>query len=147
MISASATGELTVHTLRLAPGEDLKHQIVSFARANELSAAFVMAAVGSLSAVELRTAGLSFGTRLATDLEIVALSGTIAKGGAAHLHAVVADATGKTYGGHLVGGVVRTTAEIVLGAPAGLLFERAIDAATGYHELVPTAAPSAPTPP
>lgn len=139
MLSASATGEFTIHTLRLVPGEDLKRQIASFAQTHGIPAAFVMSAVGSLSEVELRTAGTSFATRLVADLEIVGLGGTIAKGGAVHLHVVVADATGKTHGGHLVGGVVRTTAEIVLGAPAGLVFERAVDSATGYYELVPTA--------
>jgi predicted DNA-binding protein with PD1-like motif len=70
------------------------------------------------------------------DLEIVALSGTVATGGEWHLHAVVAGPDGRALAGHVGSGcLVRTTAEIVLTALTGLIFTRELDARTGYREL------------
>ena len=104
---------ITVHALRLRPGEDLRAELEAFARARELAAAFVVASVGSLAVARLRYAGRDEAVELCGDLELVALSGTISRDGDAHLHAAVADADGSVTGGHvLAGSVVRTTAEI-----------------------------------
>ena len=67
--------------------------------------------------------------------EIVSLSGTISPNGV-HLHLSIADAAGKTVGGHLVHGcVVHTTVEIVVADMGGVRFARIPDPATGYKEL------------
>ncbi len=128
---------LAVHALRLGPGTDLKKELAAFAKARDLEAAAVLSVVGSLSFLRLRFAGKSEPMELAGNYEIVALGGTIARGGSAHLHLAASDAEGRMIGGHLLEGCrVRTTAEIVLGEALDLAFTRAPDAITGYMELV-----------
>ena len=69
--------------------------------------------------------------------EIVSLVGTFSPDGSCHVHASLADARGAVWGGHVVGDLeVFTTAEIVLGECAGLVFGRELDECTGYPELV-----------
>jgi hypothetical protein len=85
----------------------------------------------------LRLAGASEVRALAEDLEILTLAGTVADGGASHLHASVARASGEVVGGHVgVGCIVRTTAEVLLALLPEWHFTRMPDAATGYDELV-----------
>ena len=66
--------------------------------------------------------------------EIVSLQGTISSGG--HLHASLADVTGKVIGGHLLELIVDTTAEVVIGDCTHLSFTRVPDHNTGFKELV-----------
>ena len=67
--------------------------------------------------------------------EIVSLVGTLNPD--AHLHVCLADAEGRTVGGHALGGLeVFTTAEVVVGEAAGLRFTREVDRHTGFPELV-----------
>jgi len=66
--------------------------------------------------------------------EIVSLGGTISNGG--HLHASLADVTGKVIGGHLLELIVDTTAEVVIGECTNLMFTRVPDQSTGFNELV-----------
>ena len=69
--------------------------------------------------------------------EIVSLVGTFSPDGSCHVHVSLADATGAVWGGHVMGSLeVFTTAEIVLGECAGLVFGREQDECTGYPELV-----------
>ncbi len=136
---------LSIHTLRLSPGEDLRAAIVaacdSLLAAENCEAACVISSVGSLSCAVLRYAAEAGGTRLEGPLEMITLSGTIAAPGqgGVHLHASVADAQGRVTGGHLMPGcVVRTTAEIVLALLPQWSFARETDDATGFRELVAT---------
>ena len=136
---------LTMHTLRLSPGEDLRGAIEavcgSLLAAENCEAACVISSAGSLSCAVLRYAAEAGGTRLGGPLEMITLSGTIAAPGrgGVHLHASVADAQGRVTGGHLMPGcVVRTTAEVVLALLPQWSFSRELDAATGFMELVAT---------
>ncbi len=117
--------------LRLHPGDDLRGALEAAART-----AFVVAGLGSLSAAQLRFAGEPGPAALAGPLEILTLSGSLTPDGA-HLHASVADAAGRVYGGHVCAGcLVRTTAELLIAPlPPGAL-ARAWDPATGHAELV-----------
>ena len=55
------------------------------------------------------------------------------------MHIALSDANGAAFGGHLMAGcLVRTTAEIVIGLAPGWSLARALDAATGFRELVAT---------
>lgn len=65
--------------------------------------------------------------------EIVSLEGTLSSGG--HLHAALADSTGKIVGGHLLELRIDTTAEVVIGDCSALSFSRIFDNNTGFHEL------------
>ena len=126
--------------LRLPPGRDLRGSIeAEFDRAPE-RAGFVAACVGSLSGATLRPAGRDDAVVVAGPLEIVALSGTLSADGP-HLHLAVSRADASMAGGHLLHGCpVRTTAEIVLGLVAGVIFERPLDPETGFRELAMRAA-------
>ena len=120
-----------MRALRLNPGDDLRGVLEAGGRTG-----FVVAGIGSLSRAQLRFAGEPQPTRLDGPLEILTLSGSLTPAGA-HLHASVADAAGRVFGGHVCAGCeIRTTAELLVAPlPAGSL-TRAVDAATGYPELV-----------
>lgn len=84
----------------------------------------------------LRLAGAPDPDVFAGDVEILTLTGTIAPSGS-HLHASVANGTGRVWGGHVAQGcIVRTTAEVLLAPLPGWSFAREHDAATGFAELV-----------
>jgi predicted DNA-binding protein with PD1-like motif len=121
---------------RLRPGQDLRRELLGLAERERVDAGWVLTCVGSLSRVTLRPAGTE--RRISRDgmFEIVSLVGTLSRGGG-HLHLSASDEEGSTVGGHLVDGcVVRTTAEVVLGADERLAFDRRHDPETGYDELV-----------
>ena len=121
---------------RLRPGQDLEGELLALAERERIQAGWVLTCVGSLSRATLRLAGATRRRTADGALEIVALAGTIARQGS-HLHLAVADHRGATVGGHLLGGcLVRTTAEVVLGASGRLRFDREHDPETGYRELV-----------
>jgi uncharacterized protein len=122
--------------VRLLPGQDLRRELLAVAERERIQAGWVLTGVGSLSRATLRLAGAARHATLEGDLEIVALVGTLSQGGS-HLHLAVADDHGTTLGGHLAEGcVVRTTAEVVVGADDRLRFDREPDPDTGYDELV-----------
>jgi uncharacterized protein len=126
----------TVYVLRLKPGQDLRAELESFAKKQQLRAAYIITCVGSLNHATLRLANQSDYTRFAGKLEIVSLTGTLTQDGM-HVHLSASDNTGKTVGGHLVAGCeIYTTAEIVIGEANDLVFAREKDATYGYDELV-----------
>ncbi|GGL63670.1 PPC domain-containing DNA-binding protein [Wenxinia marina] len=121
--------------LRLPPGADLRRALEDAFSDTGATAGFVAAAVGSLASAALRLADRDVAHTVPGPLEIVALSGTLSPDGP-HLHLIVADADGRTTGGHLLPGCpVRTTAEIVLALTSAARFARPTDPATGYAEL------------
>ena len=122
--------------VRLRPGQDLEAELLALAERERIQAGWVVTCVGSLSRATLRLAGATRQHTTDGALEIVALAGTISQAGS-HLHLAVADDRGVTLGGHLLAGcVVRTTAEVVLGADDRLRFEREHDPETGHRELL-----------
>jgi predicted DNA-binding protein with PD1-like motif len=130
---------MNVIALRLRPGDDLRAKLEA-ALPQAAGAGFVLSAVGSLSPGLIRFAGAADATRVEGPLEVLSLSGTIAKNGC-HLHIAVADARGTVVGGHVSAGcIVHTTLEIVIGATDEFAFAREHDAATGYPELTITRA-------
>lgn len=127
----------TVHVLRLSPGEDVRATLSAWAAEHGIEAAALTSAVGSLSEARLRFAGLTEAAVLRGDLEVITLSGTLAKHGL-HLHLGVADDRGHLTGGHLMPGcIVRTTLELVVQEVDGVRMLRTPDPATGFLELDP----------
>lgn len=136
MLVVPPSGDVKAHCIRLKPGDELKKCLIDiasviFARMpeDECSSLFLMTCVGSLSDVTLRLANAS---KLDGDggsnevknwsnqrFEIVSLVGTFSRDGACHLHLSMSDAEGNTFGGHLISGIVFTTAEIVMGSVLG----------------------------
>lgn len=127
--------------LRLNPGDDLRRAIEAALAAQGLQAAFVLQGIGSLADAPLRLAGADATIMLPGPSEILSLAGSVGPG-TSHLHASLADASGRVLGGHVpYGCTVRTTAEVLLLLLPDWAFERAPDAATGYAELAIRPAP------
>jgi predicted DNA-binding protein with PD1-like motif len=127
---------LQAFPLRLLPGDDLRRALEGRVAALGLTAAFVLAGIGSLRPARIRLAGAENTLDIDDDLEILTLSGTIGAA-ASHLHLSVADRAGRVIGGHAAEGcIVRTTAEVLLALLPGWDFSRAPDARTGWAELV-----------
>lgn len=128
--------------LRLKPSDDVRRALRDYCVANEIDAAIVLGAVGSLHGASIRFAGAGTSKRIDGKLEVIALNGTLSRRGC-HLHIAVADAHGTLIGGHLVeGSHVHTTLEVVIGILSGMVFSRDIDPATGFAELsIETVAP------
>ena len=126
--------------LRLAPGVDLRAELIAQVRQRGCAAAFVLAGMGSLSRAALRRAGSARPDIVDGAFELLTLCGSVGPGDA-HLHASVADAEGAVSGGHVATGcIVRTTAEILVVLLPGYVFGRDVDPATGFRELTITPA-------
>ena len=127
--------ELRIHAFRLKPGQDLKKEIEAFVQANHIEAGWIMTVVGSLTQAHLRFANQPAGTKETGHFEIVSLVGTVSINGS-HLHMSISDSTGKTTSGHLLAdNLIYTTAEIVIGEGAQLIFTREKDGTTPWEEL------------
>ncbi len=123
------------YAFRLKPGQDLKLSLDSFVKANQLEAAWIQTAVGSLTDYHIRFANQPNGSKGTGHFEIVSLVGTLSINGS-HIHISVSDSTGKTIGGHLLeGNKIYTTAEIVIGSSNQLQFKREEDGTTPWKEL------------
>jgi predicted DNA-binding protein with PD1-like motif len=134
MICKNTQG-LTSYAFRLLPGQDLKRELQAATTALPLQAAIVLSAVGSLKIASLRLAEAQQAEVRPGPFEIVSLVGTLCREGL-HLHISLADATGATWGGHLLDGcLIHTTAEIVVLEQEGLRFTRTLDVGTGFKEL------------
>jgi predicted DNA-binding protein with PD1-like motif len=122
--------------LRLMPGDDLRRALEAAVATHGGQAAFVLSGIGSLGTTKLRLAGADLPIDLKGDVEILTLAGSIGTAGS-HLHASIADATGRVLGGHVAYGcIVRTTAEVLIALLPGHRFDREADRTTGFEELV-----------
>jgi uncharacterized protein len=125
-----------VFALRLKPGEDLKEEIMRFAKENKIEAGYIITCVGSLKKANLRLANQPTTQVYNEKFEIVSLVGTFSGTSGGHLHISISDSTGKTIGGHLAeGNIIYTTAEIVIGEITDVKFLRKLDSTTTYNEL------------
>lgn len=121
--------------LRIGAGHDLRAVLAALVAQHQVSAAFVLQGIGSLSVAQIRYAGRPEFTELRGDLEILTLGGSLSPDGP-HLHVSVSDADGRVSGGHLGPGcIVRTTAEVLVALLPRHRFERALDPDTGFLEL------------
>ncbi|MGB8192362.1 MAG: PPC domain-containing DNA-binding protein [Chitinophagaceae bacterium] len=124
------------YAFRLHPGQDLKKEIESIVRSNNVLAGWIVTAVGSLTEYNIRFANRPTGDIGRGHFEIVSLTGTLSLDGC-HIHISISDETGRTIGGHLLEGCkIYTTAEIVIAATDQYEFKREQDEDTGWKELV-----------
>lgn len=113
----------------------MRHSLTRIAKVRRLKAAVILSGVGSLTQANLRFADRPEGTKLTGPFEIVSITGTVSRDGL-HVHLSIADADGRTLGGHLMSGCkIHTTCELALMELAAWRMRRAFDAATGYREL------------
>ncbi|GKY93914.1 hypothetical protein MPSEU_000358300 [Mayamaea pseudoterrestris] len=145
-----ASGALVAHAVRFKPNDDLVSCLLAAAnlamqqqqQTGSSSACIVLTAVGSLSMVQLRMASASASSDNNAvkvwneQLEVVSLVGTFSKDGSKHLHMSVSNQHGNVFGGHVMGGTVYTTLEVVFGTMQHVSFAREHDDETGYTELV-----------
>jgi hypothetical protein len=122
-----------IHILRLLPGEDLRMSVERYLHLHRLEAAWMVTAVGSLTAYRIRMANSNKAANGFGFFEILSVTGTLSIYGV-HLHICIADAEGNAIGGHLMEGcIIYTTAELVLESSDILKFTREQDGA--YKEL------------
>lgn len=124
---------------RLKEGEDLKLVIEKLVSDENLSAAIVISAVGSLSHARLRMPGAKPDEQDIRDyegpFEIASLLGNLGQS-RTHLHMSVSDSESRVIGGHLKeGSIVHTTVELVLATDDSLEFSEEADPKTGFGEL------------
>ena len=126
----------TFYAFRLRPGQDLRKELLAFARRENLRAAAVVTCVGSLTNVAVRLPNREAATTRTGHFEIISLVGTLDPAGG-HLHLCVTDSDGVAFGGHLLDGcLVYTTSEIVISELTSIEFRREPDKTFGYNELV-----------
>lgn len=124
------------HVFRLQKGMDLKKELTKYIHDNDISAAVILCAVGSLLELHIRLAGATSYLQSEEHYEIVSLCGTLCKDGV-HLHIAVSKEDGTVIGGHLEEGtIINTTCEVVLGELEKYQFHRSFDEQSGYKELV-----------
>jgi uncharacterized protein len=123
------------HAFRLKPGDDLKKEIESYVKANNIQAGWITCGVGSLTDYNIRFANQPDGSIGSGHFEIVSLTGTVSVHGS-HIHFSISDSTGKTIGGHLLdNNLIYTTAEIIIQESEDFVFTREKDGSTPWEEL------------
>ena len=126
---------VTIHAIRLCPGQDLRKEIERYVEAQNIQAGWLVTCVGSLTQTHMRFANQPAGKLFTGYFEIVSLVGTVSINGC-HLHLSVSNHMGYTTGGHLLyENLVYTTVEIIIGTSSCLKFTRKADADTGWKEL------------
>ncbi len=126
---------ITSHAIRLKPGDDVREKLENYVLQNNISASWLVTCAGSLTNYNIRFANMESGNMGKGHFEIVSLTGTLSKNGN-HIHIIISDSTGKTFGGHLLKGcIVYTTAEVVLQSTTELNFKREKDGSMPWEEL------------
>lgn len=122
---------------RLKPGEEIFSSIEALCLEHKIEAGTILSLVGSVTTISLRYADQSEASQRNGPLEIVSVTGTVAKSGC-HIHLAVSDEAGTTYGGHLLQGAkVYTTVElIILDLSDTCTFSRSLCPLSGFEELV-----------
>ncbi len=131
----AAIQNTSVHAFRLKPGQDLRKEIETYVKENNVTAGWITTCVGSLTDYNIRFANQQNGNTGAGHFEIVSLTGTVSTNGS-HIHISISDSTGLTIGGHLLqGNIIYTTAEIVIQSSPNHIFKREKDGSTPWEEL------------
>jgi len=131
-------------TRRLKPGQLFKESIIQLVEEERVTAGVIVAAVGGLENANLRVSKYDNGDHpsitIKGPLELVSCTGTLSQQGC-HVHVSVSDRNGQCYGGHLKDGCrVFVTMELVVLAFDDTIYNRTLDNATGFDELLPAPA-------
>lgn len=123
-----------IYVLQLKPGQDLKKELKKFTDSHNIKAGYVLTGVGNLTKATLRFVDEKVKT-FDKNFGIVSIDGTLSRDGM-HVHIVISDNDGVTFGGHLKEGcIIYHSAEIVIGESENFTFSREFDSKTGFNEL------------
>lgn len=132
----SASGPMTLHSLRLRRGTDLMRAIKDLCREKHIAAGVVLSAVGCISRGRVRDASGVTIREISDHCEIVSLNGTVSEN-RCHLHIALSREDLSTVGGHLCPGcIINTTCELVIAELPDTAIEKEFDEETGYDELI-----------
>ena len=126
--------------IRLFPGEDFYHQLAQICQKYQVRTAIILSGLGQLKNFKLgyfKPKGNYCPEEFRPAHELLALTGNISQQKddyKFHLHAVLGDENKQAIGGHLISGLVETTAEIVL-LKSDLKISRKIEDTTGLEGL------------
>lgn len=124
------------YVFRLKKGQDLKREIVKFAKDNNIEAGIIKCAVGCVYEANFRLVGSKNYYHKKANFEIVSVTGTVSKNGC-HIHISLSDKDGNIVGGHLSDGcLINTTCEVCIESLDNYYFDRVLDGETGCKELV-----------
>lgn len=129
-----------IHIIRIKPEEELLEEILKYCEKNKIISAVIISLLGSLKEVNLGILkdlpGKFISKEIKGPLEIGCGTGTVAlkdRKIILHIHLIVSDEN-QAVAGHLTGGKVFSTAEVVIGEIEEQL-ERKKDSFTGLNEL------------
>jgi len=129
-----------IHVIRIKPDQSIIEEIIKYCESHNITSGIILSVIGSLKWVNIgilkALPGKFVRKRMKGPLEIASGMGTVAlKNGKIilHIHIVVSDENG-AIGGHLAGGIVLSTAEVVIEEIEEQL-ERYKDEYTGLNEL------------
>jgi hypothetical protein len=128
---------IIAHVFRPLPDMNLYSELMNYIKSNKIKAACILSCVGSLKEINIRLAsGKTFLTKK-ENFEIVSLVGSISEE-RNHIHISLSDDKGNAFGGHLMpeNNLVYTTAEIVIGEFAKLVFHEETCEKSTWPELV-----------
>lgn len=121
--------------IRLKEGDDIKLTLEKLCKENNFDTVVVLSSAGSIKHLSIRLAMAKGTMDIEKDYEILILNGTVSKG-KSHLHICVSDELGDCYGGHLlVGTIINTTCELVLGILEEYESIRDFDKNTSFGEI------------
>lgn len=121
--------------IRLKENDDITETVEKICKENHFNTAIVLASVGSIKHLKIRLAKAIDTIDIDKDYEILSLNGTISNG-KSHLHISVSDDKGNCVGGHLlIGTLVNTTCELVLGILEEYESTRTFDNNTNFGEI------------
>jgi len=129
-----------IHIFRIKPNQEILQEILNFCKKKKITSGVILSLLGSLKSVNLgilkKLPGKFIAKKIKGPLEIGCGTGTVAtKNGKIilHIHVVVSDEN-RAVAGHLAGGKVFSTAEVVIGEIEEQL-ERYQDRFSGLNEL------------
>jgi predicted DNA-binding protein with PD1-like motif len=126
--------------VRLFPNEDIHGELRRVCKKHEVETAVILSGLGQLKQFQLgyyQEKGNYRPQEFRKPHELLSLTGTISKQEGEynlHLHAVLGDEDKNAIGGHLIGGRVEVTNEIVL-LKTDLKIERILEESTGLEGM------------
>ena len=127
---------MKTYVVLLRRGMDLLQSIEKYCKDNQIKAGVILSGVGCVTKGRVRDASGVTIVDIDEPMEIVSLMGTVSEK-RCHLHVSFSKEDLTVIGGHLViGCIINTTCELVIGELENCVFDVTFDEETGYDELI-----------